>query len=115
MYRNVWKQPRTVVQRFEPNEYVAACYQLACQRGPKDDLAYGSYWGASEKGEVSHSPAGTPDTCADPSANRVITSDGGTFSSVGEFNGEQGWLNGGLDYIMQMDGNNTIDPGDVIF
>lgn len=64
---------------------------------------------------MSHSPIGTPNTCGDASANRVITDDGGVFQSVGEFNGEQGWLNGGLDYICQMDGNHTVDPDDVIF
>lgn len=115
MMKKMWNEPSIMVQEFEPNEYVAACYQLACQRGPSNILTYGSYWQRDEQGNVSHSAAGTPDTCADPSANRVITSDGGTFSSIGELNGEQGWLNGGLDYIMQMDGNNTVDPGDVIF
>lgn len=106
-----WETPRAVVERFEPNEYVAACYKLACQRGPENNLTYGAYWDLPERGNVSHSPMGTPNTCGDENANRVITDDGGVFQSVGEFNGEQGWLNGGLDFIRQMDGNNTVDPG----
>lgn len=110
-----WEEPRILVQQFVPNEYVAACFLLACQRGPSNNLAEGEHWNSGERGNVSHSAAGTPNTCADSSANRVITDDGGLFQSVGEFNGEQGWLNGGLDAIIQKDGNNTIDVGDVIF
>ena len=39
MNRNVWKQPMTVVQKFVPNEYVAACgdsgttYLFKCDAG----------------------------------------------------------------------------------
>ena len=111
-----WVEPRVQVEEFMPNEYVAACYQLACGRGPENSLPYGDHWDSPEIGNVSHSSIGTPDTCGDASANRVITDDGGFFQSVGEFNGEQGWLNGGLDDVLQRAGNDdTIDPGDVIF
>lgn len=110
-----WTLPRILVQEFEANEYVAACYMLACMRGPENKLYPGGEWKYSQKGDVSHSAPGTPGTCADASANRVITDDGGVFSSIGEFNKEQGWLNGDLDCIIQNDGNDTIDPGDVVF
>lgn len=39
MNRKVWKQPLTVVQKFMPNEYVAACgdsgvvYKFRCDAG----------------------------------------------------------------------------------
>ena len=115
MKKKMWREPSVEVQEFVPNEYVAACFKLACQRAPANRLTYGSHWDSSDHGHASYSPIGTPDTCGDASANRVITDDGGVFQSVGEFNGEQGWLNGGLDEILQMDGNNTVDPGDVIF
>lgn len=110
-----YMKPVLAVQNFVPNEYVAACFELACGRGSDSSFPYGRYWDDPERGDVSHSPIGTPNTCGDAGANRVITDDGGLFQSVGELNGEQGWLNGGLDYISQMDGNNTVDPGDVIF
>lgn len=99
---------------FATNEYVTACYLLACHRGSEGQHYPDGYWGSGERGDVSHSILGTANTCADSHANRVITSDGGIFSSVGEYNGEQGWLNGGIDKIIQNDGNNTIDPGDII-
>ena len=113
--KKMWSEPRIAVQEFVPNEYVAACFKLACGRGSDPSLPYGSHWQTGEWGNVSHSTIGTPHTCGDASANRVITDDGGFFQSVGEFNGEQGWLNGGFDYILQKDGNNTVDAGDVIF
>ena len=108
-------KPMMESEVFAANEYIAACFQLACGRGSDPSLPYGSHWQTDERGNVSHSTIGTPNTCGDATANRVITDDGGCFQNVGEYNGEQGWLNGGLDYILQMDGNNTVDPGDVIF
>lgn len=30
MVRKGWEAPKTVIQKFEPNEYVAACYTLVC-------------------------------------------------------------------------------------
>ena len=108
-------KPMMESEVFAANEYIAACFQLACGRGSDPSLPYGSHWQTDERGNVSHSTIGTPNTCGDATANRVITDDGGVFQSVGEYNGEQGWLNGGLDYILQMDGNNTVDLGDVIF
>ena len=113
--KRTYETPMALAEEFAPNEYVSACYKLACQRGPQDNLAGGWHWATGERGQVSHSAAGTADTCADPTANRIITSDGGMFNSIGENNGEQGWLNANLDYIDQKDGNSTIDPGDVIF
>ena len=72
-------------------------------------------FGMVERGGVSHSPIGTPGTCGDANANRVITSEGGTFQSVGEFNGEQGWLNGKMTHWIDKGQPGVIDPGDIIF
>ena len=57
MNGNVWKQPLTVVQKFAPNEYVAACgdhgvtYKFECNAGKKDH-EYSVYkynsWGQKE-------------------------------------------------------------------
>ena len=99
-------KPMMESEVFAANEYIAACFQLACGRGSDPSFPYGRHWWSGERGNVSHSTIGTPNTCGDAAANRVITDDGGVFQSVGEFNGEQGWLNGGLDYILQRDGNN---------
>lgn len=85
--KKAYETPTACAEEFMPNEYVAACFQLACGRGSDPSLPYGSHWDSSERGDVSHSTIGTPDTCGDASANRVITDDGGVFQSVGEYNG----------------------------
>lgn len=112
--KKTWENPRILVQQFVPNEYVAACYQLACSRGSYGNSYPDSNWGGPERGDVSHSTLGTPATCGDVSANRVITSDGGVFQSVGEYNGEQGWLNGRLTNIVD-NGDGVTGPGDLVF
>ena len=42
--RREWALPQTVVQRFQPNEYVAACWRGKCDKGglvrPGDSLEY---------------------------------------------------------------------------
>lgn len=74
-----WEEPSVMIQEFVPNECVAACFKLACGRGSDPSLPHGSHWRTGERGNVSHSTIGTPDTCGDASANRVITDDGGVF------------------------------------
>ena len=34
-----WKEPRIEVQKFIPNEYVAACYRIKCTT-PRDNASY---------------------------------------------------------------------------
>ena len=109
-----WEEPRIEVQKFMPNEYVAACFQLACHRGSEGNSYSNSMWGGPERGDVSHSTIGTPATCGDASANRVITSEGGVFQNVGEFNGQQGWLNGVLTHI-EDNGDGVTGPDDLVF
>lgn len=55
MNRNVWKQPVTAVQKFVPNEYVAACgdteygkYLFECN-APGGTLYYYDKWGRADK------------------------------------------------------------------
>ena len=113
--KKMWAEPRVQVQEFIPNEYVAACFKLACRRGSEGNSYPDDFWYGGERGGDSHSPIGTPDTCGDANANRVITSEGGTFQSVGEFNGEQGWLNGKMTHWIDKGQPGVIDPGDIIF
>lgn len=112
--KRAYETPMACAEEFMPNEYVAACFKLACRRGSEGQKYPDYYWGTGERGDVSHSTIGTPDTCGDASANRVITSDGGVFQSVGEYNGEQGWLNGRYTNIID-NGDGKTGPGDIIF
>ena len=121
--KRTYETPMACSEEFMPNEYVAACYMLACYRGSYGMSYNGQRWNNSnwnwhrEQGNVTHSSMGTAGTCGDATANRVITSEGGVFQSVGEYNNEQGWLNGGLENIIQGNGgdNSATDPGDIVF
>lgn len=35
-----WETPRVTIQEFEPNEYVAACWQIACSVGAQGNENY---------------------------------------------------------------------------
>lgn len=109
-----YKHPQVVVEGFAPNEYVAACYTLACKVG-----SYGapseSYWNAPEKGKVSHSEIGTAGTCGDENANRILTDDNGVIVSIQENNSQQGWINGALDKWIDVNSNGKCDAGDIIY
>lgn len=71
--KTMWETPRVLVQRFEANEYVAACWTLACTQGK-----YGS-------DNMDHSGS-----CSSPT-NNVISDNGGTIT-VRENSPDQGWL-----------------------
>lgn len=117
MEKKVWKRPCVVGQLFEPNEYVASCYRLACVVGPgTNDSSNGDYWNGREYGGVNHAVAGTSGTCADPSANRVVTDSGLLADShVGEYNNEQGWITGAIDSWLDINNNKKVDAGDIIY
>lgn len=116
--RETWTTPHVEVQEFVANEYVAACYYLACNVGPgPDNASNGDNWNEKEYGGVNHAALGTSGTCADRTANRVITDDGGLLanSQVGEYNKEQGWITGGIDTWLDTNNSGKVDAGDVIY
>lgn len=119
--KRMYEKPAAYEEAFMANEYVAACYYLACDVGPgkrgQTNYSNGPYWNGTEYGGVSHSAAKTPNTCADPKANRVITDSGQLLSgaSVGEYNGEQGWITGGIDKWIDTNGDDKVNEGDVIY
>lgn len=93
--KKMYEKPMAFEEAFVADEYVAACYFLACKRGSKGWDGNVAHWHYAEYGRnVSHSPLGAANTCGDKTANRVITDNGGVFEKVQEHNGEQGWLDG---------------------
>ena len=44
MSRKVWKQPVATIQKFAPNEYVAACYSLYCLVSGDGNRFTGNTW-----------------------------------------------------------------------
>ena len=73
--------------------------------GGVDEYGYG----------ISHSPLGTPHTCGDKTANRVITDNGGVFERVQEHNGQQGWISGTYCGYDDNDNSKTLSAGDTVY
>lgn len=115
MMKRVYESPKACAEIFTANEYIAACYKLACSVGGGKKPPYEFVWHGEEYGGVSHAKPGTAHTCADPTANRVITGKGGIFYSIGEYNGEQKWINGDLDHLVDVNKNDKCDTGDVVY
>lgn len=113
--KRLYETPMACAEEFMPNEYVAACYKLSCKVGDNVKPPYGFKWDEVEYGGVSHSPSGTSGTCADATANRIITNDSGVIVSIDEHNSQQGWISGDLDEWFDVNGNKVCDPGDVIY
>lgn len=78
--KKMYEKPMAFEEAFVADEYVAACYFLACKRGSKGWDGNVAHWHYAEYGRnVSHSPLGTANTCGDKTANRVITDNGGVL------------------------------------
>ena len=114
--KKMYEKPMAFEEAFVADEYVAACYFLACKRGSKGWDGNVAHWHYAEYGRnVSHSPLGTANTCGDKTANRVITDNGGVFEKVQEHNGEQGWLDGTYCGYDDNDNSNTLSAGDTVY
>ena len=114
--KKMYEKPMAFEEAFVADEYVAACYFLACKRGSKGWDGNVAHWhyNAEYGSNVSHSPLGTADTCGDKTANRVITDNGGVFEKVQEHNGEQGWINGTYCGYDDNDNSKTLSAGDTV-
>lgn len=115
--KKMYEKPMAFEEAFVADEYVAACYFLACKRGTDGWDGNVAHWDyhAEYGRNVSHSPLGTANTCGDKTANRVITDNGGVFEKVQEHNGEQGWLDGTYCGYDDNDNSNTLSAGDTVY
>lgn len=113
--KRAYEIPMACAEEFIPNEYIVACYTLACVVGDGKTPPYGKLWDECERGTVSHSPSGTAGTCGDATANRIITNSSGVIVSIDEHNNQQGWISGGLDEWIDVNDNDVCDPEDVIY
>lgn len=115
--KKMYEKPMAFEEAFVADEYVAACYFLACERGSNGWTGNADKWGGvREYGYgVSHSPLGTSHTCGDKTANRVITDNGVVFEKVQEHNGEQGWIGGTFCSYDDNDDSKTLSAGDTVY
>lgn len=124
--KKTYVRPQIMIENFTPNNYVAACYKISCDiggsTGGNNTLDTALWNNHPEKGHGQneqgiHAADGTPGTCADASANRILTDAGGLLSgtSVGEYNKAQGWLNGTIETWTDSNHNGIVDTGDIIY
>lgn len=90
--KNTWGSPRIVVEQFAPNEYVAACFQLACSvwsdnNGHDSDPTY-------DRGGENNTHA--QNACGN-AANQYITDNNGMIT-VKEYSSDLGWLDCNITY-----------------
>ena len=118
--KKMYEKPMAFEEAFVADEYVAACYFLACKRGSDGwdgNVAHWDYhaeYGGKKNG-LSFSIR-KEHGCGDKTANRVITDNGTLFKKVQEHNGEQGWING--TYCGYDDNDfpsKTLSVGDTVY
>lgn len=117
-----WIRPMIIEECFVSNENIAnsvvACYRIACNVGrPYGNKSYnysnGPEWNnISEYGNVYHEELGTAGTCADANSNRFLVMEAG--SAIQEHNSKQGWLDGGIDTIVN-NNEGKVGPGATVY
>lgn len=108
-----WETPRTVVQGFEPNEYVAACWGVACftDQANAYEISHGNW----DNGGISH----RPEHCGSSTNQAIHTDSNNNPTSMTEV-GTDGL--GNLPCTLYADPyyNNLldiseVDPGETIY
>lgn len=113
--KRIYETPTVFVENFMAEEYVAACYFLACERGSKGTKPV-SNWNHEEFGSDIRHESSMAGTCSDRNANRVISDTGFlNASEVGEYNKDQGWITGEIDGWDDTNNNNKLDVGEIIY
>ena len=112
-----WETPKAVVEKFEPNEYVAVCWTVACEVGNGNYGGYDTnnwyYWGGQEPyGGAHHDHTGS---CSIASNNQFNVSESGQVSFYAENSSDQGSLNGGYTGYIDKNRDGSINNGDIIF
>lgn len=113
-----WETPRIAVEKFEANEYVAACWSVGCIVGDGNYGRYGSWdrwrqWNGDEPyGGDCHNHTGS---CSHAVNNQFNVDADGRVSFYAENSSDQGSLNGGYTSYIDNDGNRQISDGDLIF
>ena len=112
-----YERPMAYEEVFAANEYVAACYYLACERETRKDLVIESKWNSNEYGyDTSHAKGYKKNSCTDPAANRIVSDTGFLHGAqVGEYNWNQGWITGGIDSWIDTDPKGELNPGDIVY
>mgnify|MGYP002241509027 FL=1 len=105
-------------EQFAPNEYISACWQVACRVGNGNYGGYGwiddwSHWdGQPPYGSAHDDHTGS---CSQAENNVFTVSDNGNVTFDFENSSDQGELSGGYTDYIDVDGSGSISNGDIIF
>lgn len=118
-----WVKPRTEVQVFEANEYVAACWAIACtygiQGGESGINNYNLPWNLHERSDATHTLRSDGTGCGHEDNQYITENANGTFS-VMEINTQGlGNLNTRLTTNSSYRGLSSsisdVEPGNIIY
>lgn len=116
MKKETWIRPQAMIEEFEPNEYVAICYNVPCSQGANArNSEYGdgtSHWKVAAYGSNCHDHSGS---CSIYSNNFITTDKSGNFTGIYEMSSDQGKLAAAFDDWIDSNDNNKYDAGDIVF
>lgn len=110
--------PKITSEQFVPNEYISACWQVACNIGNGNYGQYGyrdgwRYWNHQQPyGNNCHDHTGS---CSQAENNVFTVSDDGNVTFNFENSSDQGELSGGYTDYIDEDESGSISNGDIIF
>lgn len=110
--------PKMTSEQFAPNEYISACWQVACKVGDGDYGRYGyrdkwrQWKGVAPFGSNCNDHTGS---CSKAENNVFTVDDNGNVTFDFENSSDQGTLYGGYTSYIDNNHNYTIDSGDTIF
>ena len=117
--KKTYLKPTAYIEAFSANEYVAACYSLACRVGSGEtNPVTHTIWPSNSRGEEEHLSSGTGN-CSDAGSNYLTVDSNGNFRSLEEWrsdlnNNKGGWLHGTKVAYEDLSGDGKCGPGDYI-
>lgn len=113
-----WMEPRILVQAFAPNEYVSTCWKVACSNNTTKDhqqsnAPYGDLW-SNPEGPYDN-PFSHEGDCSKAENNYFSVNANNDIVFEFEKSSEQGNLTGGYDAWVDVNENDKVDTGDVIY
>lgn len=116
-----WEEPQIMVEAFEANEYVAACWKVGCSHNTSygnqmssggSNAPYGNQWGVTEG---PYDDVFSHDGDCRHASNNYFQANGTNIKFKFENNSNQGNLGGGFDSWKDVNGNGIVDQNDVVY
>lgn len=113
--KKAYLKPTAYIEAFSANEYVAACYSLACKVGSKEpNPVDGTIWPSNSDGEEKHESSGTGN-CSDAGSNYLTVDSNGNFMYLDEWRSDmKKWLRGTKVDYKDLYHDGKCGPGDYI-